>query len=99
MVKAGIIDPAKVARTALLNAATVAGLVLTTNVLVTELKDEDHAEEARSVKQSRSPKSRRQNQEQAQGNLGLFIPDRTISPTPIRCHARHDCNKVERHAL
>ena len=41
MFKAGIIDPAKVARTALQNAASVAGLMLTTNVLVTELKDKD----------------------------------------------------------
>ena len=43
MVKAGIIDPALVARTALLNAASVSGLMLTTNVLVTELKDDDEA--------------------------------------------------------
>ncbi len=41
MFKAGITDPAKVARTALQNAASVAGLMLTTNVLVTELKDKD----------------------------------------------------------
>ena len=41
MVKTGIIDPAKVARTALQNAASVAGLMLTTNVLITELKDKD----------------------------------------------------------
>ncbi len=42
MFEAGIIDPAKVARSALQNAASVAGLMLTTNVLVTELdKDED----------------------------------------------------------
>ncbi len=40
MFKAGIIDPAKVVRTALENAASVAGLMLTTTVLVTELKDE-----------------------------------------------------------
>ncbi len=39
MFKAGIIDPAKVARTALETAASVAGLMLTTNVLITELKD------------------------------------------------------------
>ncbi len=45
MFKAGIIDPAKVARTALEMAASVAGLMLTTNVLVTELKDEDKDEE------------------------------------------------------
>ena len=41
MMKAGIIDPAKVARVALQNAASVAGLMLTTEVLVTDLKDED----------------------------------------------------------
>ena len=41
MLKAGIIDPAKVARTALETAASVAGLMLTTNVLITELKDKD----------------------------------------------------------
>ena len=44
MVKAGIVDPAKVARTALEMAASVAGLMLTTNVLVTEFKDEEEAE-------------------------------------------------------
>jgi chaperonin GroEL len=41
MFKAGIIDPAKVARTALETAASVAGLMLTTNVLITDLKDEE----------------------------------------------------------
>jgi chaperonin GroEL len=41
MLKAGIIDPAKVARIALQSAASVAGLMLTTNVLVTDLKDKD----------------------------------------------------------
>ena len=41
MVKAGIIDPALVPHTALVNAASVAGLMLTTNVLVTELKDDE----------------------------------------------------------
>jgi chaperonin GroEL len=45
MVKAGIVDPAKVARTALEMAASVAGLMLTTNVLVTDLKDDDVDEE------------------------------------------------------
>ena len=44
MLKAGIIDPAKVARTALQNAASVAGLMLTTNVLITDLKDDDEDE-------------------------------------------------------
>src|SRR5688500_6007070 len=39
MFRLGIIDPTKVARTALLNAASVAGLALTTDVLITELKE------------------------------------------------------------
>ena len=39
LVKAGIIDPALVATTALRNAASVAGLMLTTDVVVTELKE------------------------------------------------------------
>ena len=50
MFKAGIIDPAKVARTALEMAASVAGLMLTTNVLVTELKDEKEEPIAGSVR-------------------------------------------------
>jgi chaperonin GroEL len=41
MVKAGIIDPALVSRTALQNGASVAGLMLTTNVLVTDLEDDE----------------------------------------------------------
>jgi chaperonin GroEL len=40
MVQAGIIDPTKVARVALESAASVAGLLLTTEVLLTDLKDE-----------------------------------------------------------
>src|SRR5256714_13914042 len=39
MLKMGIIDPTKVARTALLNAASVSGLALTTDVILTELKE------------------------------------------------------------
>ncbi|HEY8746665.1 MAG TPA: chaperonin GroEL [Tepidisphaeraceae bacterium] len=39
MLKLGIIDPAKVAKTALLNAASVSGLALTTDVMITELKE------------------------------------------------------------
>jgi chaperonin GroEL len=41
MFKLGIIDPAKVAKTALQNAASVSGLALTTDVLITELKEKD----------------------------------------------------------
>jgi len=40
----GIIDPTKVSRTALQNAASIAGLMLTTDVMVTELKEDDDEE-------------------------------------------------------
>ena len=46
MIKMGVIDPAKVTRTALQNAASIASLMLTTDVMVTELPEEDEAEEA-----------------------------------------------------
>lgn len=39
MVEAGVIDPTKVARCALQNAASVAGLMLTTEVMVTEIPE------------------------------------------------------------
>ena len=41
MFKAGIIDPLKVVRTALENAASIAGLMLTTETMVTDLNKED----------------------------------------------------------
>ncbi|MBM4022018.1 MAG: chaperonin GroEL [Planctomycetes bacterium] len=41
MYKAGIIDPVKVVRVALTNAASIAGLLLTTEALVTNLEKED----------------------------------------------------------
>ena len=41
MYKAGIIDPAKVVKSALRNAASIAGLMLTTSVLVTRSDDTD----------------------------------------------------------
>jgi chaperonin GroEL len=44
MIDAGILDPAKVTRLALQNAASVAGLLLTTEVMIAEApKDDDHA--------------------------------------------------------
>src|SRR5437867_3017892 len=43
MFKAGIIDPTKVARTALQNAASVASLLLTTEALITEIPDKKKA--------------------------------------------------------
>jgi len=43
LMKAGIIDPTKVVRTALLNAASVAGLLLTTEAMVAEKPEEKSA--------------------------------------------------------
>lgn len=52
MVKAGVIDPAKVVKTALSNAASIAGLILTTEALVTnfDAKDDDKKAVAGSVR-------------------------------------------------
>jgi len=41
MIKMGVIDPAKVSRTALQNAASIASLMLTTDVMVTDAPDDD----------------------------------------------------------
>jgi chaperonin GroEL len=41
MVKAGIIDPVKVVRSALQNAASISGLMLTTETMVTDLDKDD----------------------------------------------------------
>jgi len=41
LVKAGVIDPTKVTRIALQNAASIAGLLLTTEALVAEVKEEE----------------------------------------------------------
>jgi chaperonin GroEL len=40
LVKAGVIDPTKVTRTALQNAASIAGLLLTTEALIVERKED-----------------------------------------------------------
>jgi TCP-1/cpn60 chaperonin family len=44
LLDAGIIDPTKVTRSALQNAASVAGLLLTTAVLIAELPEKAHAQ-------------------------------------------------------
>ena len=41
MVKAGVIDPAKVTRGALENAASIAAMILTTEALVTDIPEKD----------------------------------------------------------
>ena len=43
MISAGILDPAKVARTALQNAASISALMLTTEALVAEIPEEEKA--------------------------------------------------------
>ena len=43
MIKSGILDPAKVTRSALQNAASIAGLLLTTECLITDVKEEKDA--------------------------------------------------------
>jgi chaperonin GroEL len=43
LLEAGIIDPAKVTRSALENAASVAGMILTTEALVTEAAEKESA--------------------------------------------------------
>ena len=41
MIDAGVVDPTKVVRTALQNAASIAGLLITTEAVVTELPEKD----------------------------------------------------------
>ena len=43
MFEAGVVDPTKVTRIALQNAASIAGLMLTTEALVTEIPDKEKA--------------------------------------------------------
>ena len=43
MIEAGIIDPAKVTKQALQNASSIAGLMLTTEALISEIKEEEKA--------------------------------------------------------
>ena len=46
LVKAGVIDPTKVTRTALQNAASIAGLMLTTEAMVSEIPEPKKAARA-----------------------------------------------------
>ena len=43
LIEMGVIDPLKVVRVALQNASSRAGLMLTTETVITELKDKDKA--------------------------------------------------------
>lgn len=42
LVKSGIIDPVKVTKSALMNAASVANMIVSTNVLITPIKEKNH---------------------------------------------------------
>lgn len=44
LVKAGVIDPAKVTKNALVNAASIAGLLLTTEALIAEIKEDEKSD-------------------------------------------------------
>ncbi len=46
LIKAGVVDPAKVTRSALQNAASISGLLLTTEALITELPEKEKASAA-----------------------------------------------------
>src|SRR5205085_464612 len=46
MIASGIIDPAKVTKQALQNASSIAGLMLTTEALVSEIKEDDNKKDA-----------------------------------------------------
>ena len=43
LIKSGVIDPAKVTRLALQNAASIVSLMLTTEVLIADFKDDEKA--------------------------------------------------------
>ena len=43
MIKAGVIDPVKVVRGALENAASIAAMILTTEVLITDVPEKEKA--------------------------------------------------------
>ncbi len=43
LVKAGVVDPTKVTRSALQNAASISGLLLTTEAIVTEMPEKEKA--------------------------------------------------------
>jgi chaperonin GroEL len=52
MFAAGIVDPTKVTRTALQNAASIAGLLLTTEAMITSIKEDDEGKPAARIEGS-----------------------------------------------
>ncbi len=58
MYKAGIVDPTKVTRSALTNAASIAGLMLTTEVMVTKIDEEEPASKVAAASKHRESRLR-----------------------------------------
>jgi chaperonin GroEL len=52
MFQAGIVDPTKVTRSALQNAASIAALMLTTEAMITNIKEEDEGKDSKKVEGS-----------------------------------------------
>ncbi len=59
MFASGIVDPTKVTRSALQNAASIAGLMLTTEAMITNIKEDEEKGAARVEGQSDNPHSPR----------------------------------------
>ncbi|MDF6974778.1 hypothetical protein NLR23_24850, partial [Escherichia coli] len=57
LVEAGVVDPTKVTRTALQNAASVAGLILTTDATIAEAPKEDKPRKCRPLSWTTEPRS------------------------------------------
>ncbi len=90
LVKAGVVDPTKVTRTALQNAASIAGLLLTTECIITELPEKErpgprHAPGRRRhglLSPGPSPQSRRSATERLSAAMSgalFFVPLRLLS--------------------
>jgi chaperonin GroEL len=90
LMNAGIIDPAKVTRTALQNAASVAGLLLTTDAAVSEALEEEETPVVASHKafEVKSESEQRHSEFRlspfAAGEYGI-LPD--VEPTPAEAYA------------
>ena len=84
MYKAGIIDPVKVVRTALSNAASIAALLLTTEALVTNFDKDDKNQAARRRRGAVGTRSRDQTCPGACGQCRCSAP----GPVWSRLNAR-----------
>ena len=96
MVEAGIIDPAKVTRSAVENAASIAGMILTTEALITD-KPEEKPAACRPCRAAWTTSPRRR-QRSAFGSL-----QHMNEPSPFRRRLVHmlqtDCKRDLRHDM